>query len=78
MLDCNGATGSILIVIWLQYDPVRRPVERPARLLVVTQGRSRDRATLSIRAAITLVWMIEQRKKRLSMQQMKYLTYNNL
>jgi hypothetical protein len=33
------ATGFILIVIWLQYDPTRHPEERPARLLVVTRGR---------------------------------------
>jgi hypothetical protein len=39
VLDCNGATGSILTVIWLQYDLTCRPTERPARLLVVTQGR---------------------------------------
>jgi hypothetical protein len=78
VLDCNGATGSILIMIWLQYDPAHRPTERPARLLVVMWGRSHDRATESIRAVVPLVWMIEQRKKRLSMQQMKYLTYSNL
>jgi hypothetical protein len=64
MLDCNGVTGSILVVIWLQYDPARCPAERPAHLLVVTRGRSHDRATEPIRAAVPLVWMIEQRKKK--------------